>query len=166
MCKATVKRFKQGQYRLKWAESGETTRVLPEELLCYKIKVVKATDTPKPQSSWSQRETAAVVARRKAGEVYTSIALSFGRTLASVQNKGDKLMDPKYAPASGARGKNTGHKVGWRLVATKALQQLPNCTGTSKQVAAIQCSQHCKLMGVAGAGGCAMDAGSVWETEL
>ena len=166
MCKATVRRFKQGRYKLKWAESGKTERLLPQDLLRRKIKVLEAPDSPKSQHFWSQRGKSAVVARRKTGEKYESIALSFGRTMKSVETTGVKLMDLKYAPTSGTQGKKTGHKVGWRLVATKALQQLPNCAGTAKQVAAIQCSQHCKLMGVAGAGGCAMDAGSVWQIRL
>ena len=164
--KATVRRFKQGKYKLKWAESGKTKRVLPEGLMGYKLKVLQAPDAPQRQGSWSQREKAALVARREAGEIYSSIALSFGRTEGSVMTRGKKLLNPNYAPTSGTRGKKTGHKVGWRSVATKALQQLPDCSGTAKQVAAIQCSQHCKLTGVAGAGDCAMDARSVWEIRL
>ena len=97
MCKATstVRRFKQGKYKLKWAESGKTKRLLPQDFLRRKIKVLEAPDAPKPQHFWSQREKSAVVAKRKAGEEYKSIALSFGRTKGSVQNKGDSLLDPK-----------------------------------------------------------------------
>ena len=162
-----VTNFEEGHYRMKWVQRGKTTRVLRHAILRYKkFKVLEAPDAPKPQSLWSQREKAAVVARRGAGERYGSIALSLGRSEGSLRTKGNQLLNPKYAPASGARGKKTGHKVGWRLVAAKALQQLPNCSGTAKQVAAIHCNQHCKLTGVAGAGDCAMDAGSVWKTRL
>ena len=162
-----VKNFEQGHYRMKWVQRGKTTRVLRHGILRYKkLKVLEAPDAPQRQGSWSEGEKAAVVARRGAGEGYGSIALSFGRTVASVVFKAKVLLDRKYAPASGTGTKRTGHKVGWRLVATKALQQLPACSGTAKQVATIQCSQHSKLMGVAGAGGCAMDAGSVWEIRL
>ena len=162
-----VKNFEQGHYRMKWVQRGKTTRVLRHGILRYnKFKVLEAPDAPKQQLYWSEREKAAVVARRGAGERYGSIALSLGRTLSSVTNRGNQLLDPKYAPASGAKGKKTGHKVGWRSLVAKALQQLPDCTGTAKQVAAIQCSQHSKLTGVAGAGDCAMDARSVWEIRL
>ena len=162
-----VKNFEEGHYRMKWVHRGKTTRVLRHGILRYKkLKVLEAPEAPKPQHFWSQREKSAVVARRKAGEEYKSIALSFGRTESAAKRIGHQLMDPKYAPASGTNGIKTGHKVGWRLVAAKAMQQLPDCSGTTKQVAAIQCMHHCRLMGVAGAGGYSMDAGSIWEIRF
>ena len=90
-----VKNFEQGHYRLRWIQRGKTTRVLRHGILRYKkFKVLKAPDAAQRQGSWSQREKAAVVARRKAGEGYKSIALSFGRTVASMKSKGIKLLDP------------------------------------------------------------------------
>ena len=94
MREVRVKNFEEGHYRLRWIEAGKATRVLPRELLGYHIKVLEAPvlEVTISKQIWSQREKSALVARRKAGERYKSIALSFGRSEQSVRRLGTGIL--------------------------------------------------------------------------
>ena len=104
-----------------------------QKLLKKKLTVV-ASSTPKkvPRAKWTPREDSAVKLRRGAGqEGIASIAMSLGRSHDSLKSRALILLDPAFTKQSGAGRANTGHKVGWRYVVAKALQQLPDGKGTA-----------------------------------
>jgi len=81
---------------------------------------------------WTDREAQALVHRKKAGETYLSISISFGRNEAAVKTKGIGLIE--YAPTSGIVGKKTGVRYNWKAHVTDALKSLPQEQGKAKEI--------------------------------
>ena len=105
-----------------------------EELLGHQFTVKEATCKTAGGTKWSKKELKVACLRKEAGETTASVAKSLGRTNNSVGSRVRGANDPAYTPKTGGSGVKTGHNVRWRQVAAKALQQRPDCRGTTQEV--------------------------------
>mmetsp|Transcript_22953 Transcript_22953/g.76114 ORF Transcript_22953/g.76114 Transcript_22953/m.76114 type:complete len:390 (-) Transcript_22953:127-1296(-) len=92
--------------------------------------------------NYSEDEDAAIKRRRTGGEAYSSIALSLGRSVNAVRTRGQRLMNPKFAPmGQGQAGVPRDRSINWVDEVASAMQRLPNQQGTGAkypQFAALQ----------------------------
>mmetsp|Transcript_22952 Transcript_22952/g.76113 ORF Transcript_22952/g.76113 Transcript_22952/m.76113 type:complete len:427 (-) Transcript_22952:127-1407(-) len=89
--------------------------------------------------NYSEDEDAAIKRRRTGGEAYSSIALSLGRSVNAVRTRGQRLMNPKFAPmGQGQAGVPRDRSINWVDEVASAMQRLPNQQGTAYDVIAVR----------------------------
>ena len=118
------------------------TRV--SRLLERKVKVLEGSGLKPGVGNYSEDEDAAIKRRRTGGEAYSSIALSLGRSVNAVRTRGQRLMNPKFAPmGQGQAGVPRDRSINWVDEVASAMQRLPNQQGTAHDViAALKAMGH------------------------
>ena len=85
------------------------------------------------RGKWSEEETAALLRRRAAGEIFLSVGNGIGRTKKSCANRYFTLTDSRYARPTGRKAERHDRSIVWRHVTADALQRLGG-RGTSAQI--------------------------------
>ena len=99
------------------------------------LAVVEGTGRKPGRGNWTELEGEAIVARKAAGEADESIGVSLGRSRNAVSNRRSRLTKPGYAPLGhGNAGISPDRSVKWIDACERALELLPHCRGTVREV--------------------------------